>query len=332
MSITYDYLEYKAVADLCKARDLGCFHEESPDGRKHPGYIRWQLNRKKYSAKKSPEVTAPSVSPSKAFKDDDVHFALKTFAKTYNSVLYGSDVTKRFSFISVSKNGIETILEPAILTEGESPNTQDSTIEVYKTANLEYVLKVAYPSTGDGETTPITHYLLGRWIQPNIFKTFYFASVIDLQDAGDQDELAVSTWEVRSKLIFNYNQTEQKIEILFQWEEFDLMNKTKTVKKERDAVFDLNSMKLISIKKHGIPWTKSWSREFLLPLSTSEKHLLIPAVGKNLMWGYVDHTYQFIIPPQFDMADWFKNGTARVQFKDVNKTIDKTGKFIQDSQ
>src|SRR3989339_68982 len=57
-------------------------------------------------------------------------------------------------------------------------------------------------------------------------------------------------------------------------------------------------------------------------------------VHENFKYGYIDQTGKFIIPPQFDGADSFTNGIAKVEIGSWMKKeyrfgyIDKTGKYI----
>lgn len=46
------------------------------------------------------------------------------------------------------------------------------------------------------------------------------------------------------------------------------------------------------------------------------------------MWGYIDHTGEFVIPPQFEKTRSFRNGLAPVQKNQLWGYIDKTGTFI----
>ena len=48
----------------------------------------------------------------------------------------------------------------------------------------------------------------------------------------------------------------------------------------------------------------------------------IAAVKENGKWGYIDTTFEYIIPPKYDTCSDFNNTLAKVQFKQSNYTID----------
>jgi len=68
---------------------------------------------------------------------------------------------------------------------------------------------------------------------------------------------------------------------------------------------------------------------------------LAPVVDSTGLWGYIDITGKWLIAPKFQFANSFDNGKAIVQVKEKNKkgiemmvekTIDKTGAFLEHSK
>jgi HEAT repeat protein len=67
-----------------------------------------------------------------------------------------------------------------------------------------------------------------------------------------------------------------------------------------------------------------WADEFSEGLANVS---IRKGVGEEI-WGYIDHTGQFVIKPQFQQAKPFYNGLAQVVVDNKLAYIDKTGRFV----
>jgi WG containing repeat len=91
------------------------------------------------------------------------------------------------------------------------------------------------------------------------------------------------------------------------------------VRAERDMAF-INIKGDIVFTVTNAEWSDGFS-EGLANVS------LRKAVGEQI-WGYIDHTGQFVIKPQFQQAEPFYDGLAQVVIDNKSAYIDKAGHFV----
>lgn len=88
--------------------------------------------------------------------------------------------------------------------------------------------------------------------------------------------------------------------------------------------------KMICIDKHGAA-VFAWPPNVIWAEPFSEGLALAAIRGKgpqNRIFGFVDHTGAYVIPPQFLGAESFVNGLAKVLASEESGYIDKSGHFV----